>query len=182
MPTNTTCKPCDAEDENTVLDSSAFFPDPAIKREIWRQSATCDTPDCPWKGIFKEYIQHTQICEYRMTSCDVCEEMIPINKMDVHQRSDCQGKSIPCPFGCNENGNEHAITAIDAHCLILLRKVQTLQTEITNRTDPLICDIQNRVSSIERDIELASEKLSQLSITNGDRPANAIEGLLSGQL
>ena len=95
----TKCQQCASDDEDYTLKSDVYFPDPAIRKEIYKQAAKCDSKICEWCGTFKEYLQHTEECQHKTVTCE-CGDTLPKRSLQKHKAERCSFRTISCSY-CN---------------------------------------------------------------------------------
>lgn len=49
----------------------------------------------------RDLSDHEVVCEYRKVSCHVCEEVLPLNRLQRHLDEDCPNLLIVCPNNCD---------------------------------------------------------------------------------
>ena len=95
----TKCQQCAIDDEDYTLKTDVYFPDPAIRKEIYKQAAKCDNKICEWRGTFKEYLLHTEECQHKTVTCE-CGDTLPKRSLQKHKAERCNLRTIACSY-CN---------------------------------------------------------------------------------
>ncbi|XP_077868357.1 TNF receptor-associated factor 2-like [Saccoglossus kowalevskii] len=96
------CVVDDPDSSDIVLTTDKIYPDRAIFREMKRIPVVCTNTGCDWTGLFIEYQQHEDICEYMVVICarQGCLQNILRCKLKMHSENECHMRIITCKY-CN---------------------------------------------------------------------------------
>ena len=91
-----------------------LFLDMALRRELGKSSAKCDSTGCEWTGNLKNYLSHVANCSLREIICIYCSIKVIARDRSIHQNT-CTKYPIDCPNRCGKNIRRDAVEShIDA--------------------------------------------------------------------
>ncbi|XP_077984944.1 TNF receptor-associated factor 2-like isoform X1 [Glandiceps talaboti] len=100
------CKGCEKEEiMDSYLNRKEMHPDRAISRDLSRFAVQCINDSCDWKGIFKDYQQHSGTCEHERIICihrDGCGAIVKRKNLSQHLEKNCPMRMTKCSFCKNE--------------------------------------------------------------------------------
>lgn len=90
------CQQCLEEDpvgdqgeDLSIITPDQIFPDNAIKREMGRLRVKCPNTGCTWDGIFRQYEEHFQVCDFKCVKCPDCQRLVRETEFETHQDTEC---------------------------------------------------------------------------------------------
>lgn len=77
----------------------------------------CSNVGCFYSCLKSDLIVHLENCNYRLTVCDKCEEMVCVSQLEMHNLDVCPKVVINCPKGCKEQVLRANLLAHYTECL-----------------------------------------------------------------
>uniref|UniRef100_A0ABM0MDY2 TNF receptor-associated factor 2-like n=1 Tax=Saccoglossus kowalevskii TaxID=10224 RepID=A0ABM0MDY2_SACKO len=77
-----------------------IFPDNATKRELRVKFVECPNKKCGWKGNFRNYEGHYDVCAWLLILCNKqgCDEMVIRGNLASHLENECLMRIVQCQF------------------------------------------------------------------------------------
>lgn len=110
-----------------------IFPDSAVKKEIATLKVVCENTEmgCNWKGLFKDYSDHLQNCQYITVECrnpECCQQVLLI-EIEDHLKNKCPSRLV----NCKDCGKKLVFRDLELHsdnCPNALKKCENCQEEM----------------------------------------------------
>ncbi|XP_077986493.1 TNF receptor-associated factor 2-like [Glandiceps talaboti] len=98
------CKEECGDIPESLMTASECFPDKAIQRELRSVTVKCINDGCDWRGKFKDYEDHVQVCNYEVIACIKrgCDQRILRRNLANHFDTQCAMKVVQCEY-CAED-------------------------------------------------------------------------------